>query len=87
MRHTKGKWSVHNFECADRNGGCFIKDNDGEDLAKVYGDRKEDLANANLIASAPEMLEMLHKCYTGEIEEPYNNDELADLIVRVEGGE
>ena len=56
MRHTKGKWSVHNFECADRNGGCFIKDNDGEDLAKVYGDRKEDLANANLIASAPDLL-------------------------------
>tara|TARA_R100001244_G_scaffold126673_1_gene97075 strand:+ start:153 stop:455 length:303 start_codon:yes stop_codon:yes gene_type:complete len=60
MKHTQGKWSVHNFECADRNGGCFIKDNDGEDLAKVYGDREEDLANANLIASAPEMLEALY---------------------------
>jgi hypothetical protein len=36
--------------------------------------------HANLIASAPEMLELLKKCYTGEIEEPYNNDELNDLI-------
>ena len=59
MKNTQGKWSVHNFECADRNGGCFIKDNDGEDLAKVYGDREEDLANAILIASAPEMLKAL----------------------------
>ena len=39
---------------------------------------------ANLIESAPEMLELLKKCYTGEIEEPYNNDELNAFISKAE---
>ena len=84
MKQTQGKWSVHNFECADRNGGCFIKDNDGEDLAKVYGDREEDLANANLIASAPEMLEMLKRVVDGKKSIP--RKEVRKLISKA-GGE
>lgn len=59
MKHTKGKWTVENIECIASNGGCYVVDKDGEDLAKVCGVNEEAIANANLIASAPEMLEML----------------------------
>ena len=56
---------------------------------QTYSDGKRPMdevqANANLIASAPEMLELLKKCYTGEIEEPYNNDELNAFISKAEG--
>ena len=28
--------------------------------------------------------DMLSRCYTGNIEEPYNNDEVRDLITKIE---
>ena len=79
MKQTIKKW-FFNF-----------KDNqletwDGK-VITVIDEHRGSLRDIDLIISAPEMLEMLHKCYKGEIEEPYNNDELADLIVRAEGGE
>ena len=57
---------------------------------KIIKNQKELLqlqAFSRLIAFAPEMLEMLNKCYSGEIEEPYNSTEIAALTLRVEGGE
>ncbi len=59
MKHTKGKWTVENIECITSNGGCYVVDKDGEDLAKVCGVNEEAIANANLIASVPEMFELL----------------------------
>ena len=29
-------------------------------------------------------VDMLSRCYTGEIEEPYNNDEIRDLGIKIE---
>jgi hypothetical protein len=82
MKHTKGKWTV----CLDQNSiPSVMKSNDlSFRIATMLGDGEEDKANANLIASAPEMLELLKKCYAGEIEEPYNNDELNAFISKVE---
>jgi len=98
MKHTKEKWSIHNLECTDSNGGCFIVDNDGDRIAKVYGDTDEDIANAFLIAAAPRLLKMIEKlCYRWvEKEDGYGkklliddskiNQELLDLIHIAEGG-
>jgi len=79
MKQTQDRW-VFNFKENQ------LETQDGK-VITVIDEHHGSLKDITLIASAPEMLEMLHKCYTGEIEEPYNNDELADLIVRVEGGE
>ncbi len=67
MNHTKGKWEVTN-----QNGTIYITPEDGEALAIVRQNLdgknnperiKEAEANATLIASAPEMLDMLIDLY------------------------
>ena len=55
-------------------------------IATIHGCEEDQKLIAPIIASAPAMLEMLKKCYSGEIEEPYNNGKLANLIVRAESG-
>ena len=55
MKHTKGKWRSF----TDNANGFGITN--GNTVIAIAGetDLKENEANANLIASAPEMLEML----------------------------
>jgi len=82
MKHTKGKWTW----MADEHSVPSIYKSDDLTfrIAKLWGNTPKDRQIANLIASAPEMLELLKKCYAGEIEEPYNNDELNAFISKVE---
>tara|TARA_Y100000310_G_scaffold107658_1_gene106055 strand:- start:215 stop:475 length:261 start_codon:yes stop_codon:yes gene_type:complete len=82
MKNTKGKWTW----IADEHSVPSIYKSDDLTfrIAKLWGNTPKDRQIANLIASAPEMLELLKKCYTGEIEEPYNNDELNAFISKVE---
>ena len=54
MKHTPGKWTVQPFKHQ-----IFI-DSDNHyiaDMFKEHQSREEQLANANLIAAAPELLE------------------------------
>ena len=77
MKHTQGKWSV--AEIGNKKNRYGI-DDDGYPVAEVVGE-----ANANLMAAAPEMLEMLKECkdvldiykdnFTVEIEELINKAE------------
>jgi|GEM_PF-4616068 len=55
MKHTKGKWTAVKGEY-----GLDIDANEGT-IATIYANDGEAKANANLIASAPDMLEMLKK--------------------------
>tara|TARA_R110000824_G_scaffold395045_1_gene595305 strand:+ start:521 stop:760 length:240 start_codon:yes stop_codon:yes gene_type:complete len=55
MKHTKGKWGIGKGEF-----GLDINNGEGT-IGTIYGDDTEAKANANLIASAPDMLEMLKK--------------------------
>ena len=83
MKHTKGKWNVKEIR-ENLNGlSSFVSYQVVNDDEVVIAKETTE-ANANLIASAPEMLELLKKCYAGEIEEPYNNDELNAFISKVE---
>jgi len=83
MKYTQGKWNT--FFTADDDETEFAITANGTVIC-INGERNNEVnfANANLIASAPEMLELLKKCYTGEIEEPYNNDELNAFISKAE---
>ena len=88
MNHTKGKWVAHQIEetgeFAIFSLNTFIAQTENP-MINEEPTKSEKQANATLIASAPEMLELLKKCYTGEIEEPYNNDELNAFISKAEG--
>ena len=55
MKHTTGKWGIGKGEF-----GLDINNGEGT-IGTIYGDDTEAKANANLIASAPDMLEMLKK--------------------------
>ena len=81
MKHTEGSWKAF----TDNANGFGVTN--GNTVIAIAGetDLPENEANAYLIAAAPEMLELLKKCYTGEIEEPYNNDELNAFISKAEG--
>jgi hypothetical protein len=74
MKHTKGKWSTERTGFSDEsdnnsatNGTKFMVKTDAPMfrkrnlVANVVGSESEAKANANLIASAPAMLEMLKK--------------------------
>jgi len=55
MKHTKGKWEVDQGEF-----GLDINNGEGT-IGTIYGEDAEAKANANLIASAPEMLSLLKR--------------------------
>lgn len=73
FKGTKGKWILETIKDNDgeiseiyisqEGGGCIICVNDGDDNYDIEG----DLANAKLIASAPDLLEALQEiqsmCY------------------------
>jgi hypothetical protein len=85
MKHTKGKW---NLFLQDDNGYGITN---GDSVIAIAGedDLPENEANANLIASAPEMLKALKDSLfvlrEYRIEESRQN-ELWDLIAKAEGG-
>lgn len=81
-KHTAGPWNgkridiaVHHFEAI------------GATIA-FTGKSEEAMANAALIATAPELLDMLEKCY--ESEWGYGlgptHDEMVALIAKAKGG-
>jgi len=60
FKGTKGKWNIHN----DNEIGILVGGyNPISDVCTIhrYGDKIEENANAKLIASAPEMFEMLKR--------------------------
>ena len=84
MKHTKGKWTsshISEFE-------FDIIDENGRTISTVTNWNEQE-ANANLIASAPEMLKALKDSLfvlrEHRIEESRQN-ELWDLIAKAEGG-
>ena len=75
---TEGKWSVVEI---DNKKNRYAVDDDGYPVATVVGE-----ANANLIASAPEMLKALKKCANFYFESSTDfQDEVYALIARAEG--
>jgi len=83
-KHTKGKWSIKNH--SENNKWFNIQDKYKEVIARTfYGDSpppiimQEAKANAQLIAHAPEMLEMLIEfviMFDGVLNENTKSDEL-----------
>ena len=84
MKHTQGKWSVKQSPMlSDRHRFSVV----------INGDKKvcgcgNNKANANLIASAPEMLKMLKKLHESCLNHRgKKRRKLGELIAKAEGGE
>lgn len=64
MKHTKGEWSVKSFSDSRVIVKHVIHSSNGDTICKVMRDDNDDseaeLANAKLIAAAPELLEALN---------------------------
>jgi hypothetical protein len=63
-KHTPGPWKVLHYKWTDKGGGDFVGRIDGPNGEKVYGGAASfhainNLANAHLIAAAPELLAAL----------------------------
>jgi len=78
MKHTQGKW---NLFLQDDNG-FGITNGDSVIAIAGEGDLPENEANANLIASAPEMLEMLKRVVDGKKSIP--RKDVRKLIAKAE---
>ena len=94
MKHTKGKWYVSKSYVSDKGIEIAIqsdvKQNGvGEDLWVAHlDDTEETKANANLIASAPEMLETLKQLRFDLSKDDYYKNHVADIdsiIAKAEG--
>ena len=95
MKHTKGKWTVTDkadtFSSTERD--IIISDRlngngNRKAVARIHGLedgvnnaelRQEAIANANLIASAPEMLEMLKQLRFDLNKDDYYKNHVADI--------
>ena len=75
MKHTKGKWKSFT---ANANGFGVTN---GDTVIAIAGetDLKENEANANLIASAPEMLEALLQINNLELDDSFGDHKIALL--------
>jgi hypothetical protein len=90
MRHTPGPWKAD-----DKGKAVFIplRAHHCEQLGIQVGfvsweDDKESLANARLIAAAPEMLEALKRAHTWlQGSEPGRAQYLGEVIAKAEGGQ
>ena len=94
MKHTKGKWKVDRSGIASINiksGDVFVAGIHNQDK-RIEGmevwesnayDTSETDANANLIALAPEMIEMLKVCVLQLPDE--TAEEVSNLIDKAEG--
>jgi len=82
MKQTKGNW--HTYSYTDLDG--IERHGVTSSNCKYIGEGMTE-ADAKLLASAPEMLEMLRKCCSQAKFSRFHKHELADLIVRAEGGE
>ena len=102
MASAPGKWEVQRVGFtneSDMNSGCnmhkFVIKSDepmnrryGNSIANILGNESDAIANSNLMAAAPEMLEMLKDLamvlWEYRIEET-RRDALAELIDKAEG--
>ena len=104
MKHTKGKWEIGNFgkhygfkDCifSKVKNKFYPKYSDHPTETNViatmqYWDKDENRANANLIASAPEMLEVLKEVNSYFGSEGLNPDRVMkkktdEVIAKAEG--
>jgi len=87
MKHTPGKWKVKQWKREKAKDGfvTVVADSRGHGLfqSTEYGESKKVEANANLIASAPELLEMLKRVVDGKKSIP--RKEVRKLISKAEG--
>tara|TARA_R110002126_G_scaffold123991_1_gene265871 strand:+ start:608 stop:916 length:309 start_codon:yes stop_codon:yes gene_type:complete len=56
--HTPGQWSIEDCTPGESTGLCFAINSENNVIARTTDGWKEAQANARLIASAPDMLEM-----------------------------
>ena len=56
--HTPGPWSIEDCTPGESTGLCFAINSENNVIARTTDGWKEAQANARLIASAPDMLEM-----------------------------
>ena len=89
MKHTQGKWEASKrYDLKKNLVGISISDTEKKiGVMTTYSNKQlpmdEVQANANLIASAPEMLELLKKIAHGEVDGSSNK--VFDLIAKAEG--
>jgi hypothetical protein len=83
-QHTPGPWEIRDSEVLGGPFGYCI-DTDSFVVAEVYDDATElpALANARLIAAAPEMLEALYQ-YVSDLRFPPQGDSIQRRIERAE---
>lgn len=95
FKGTKGKWFISEIGEPNKhnnNTGCHVFSVEGSDdcgfIEMWFGDnfqcssRNEALYNAQLVAHAPEMFEMLRRCYEAfkNINQPFIADDIEKLI-------
>lgn len=81
MSHTKGPWELVIRSQDDGIWGCIGAKENRDTFCRVDCANKEKTANANLIALAPEMLEMLILIQL----DGYNSKALNNIIAKAKG--
>ena len=84
VKFAKGKWSAHDKrqQC---NGFSIFAENQYVAFVGDSDDNTDCKANANLIAAAPEMYEMLDKLLRPYGREDVSDEEISKLLAKARG--
>lgn len=87
MKHTPGPWKID--ENKDLPLAVIIDDDDGMGIAEIGEYTEENIANANLIAAAPDMLsalEVVMDTLLNTKESGWITDKVKNAIKKAKGG-
>ena len=74
MKHTPGPWKVYSPEITSGWGICVGANNDILFQLKGRGNKEKKIANAQLIAAAPDLLEALQEALDDWDDTHFNNE-------------
>lgn len=84
MKHTKGLWKT-DIELRADEYRLQVVSVDGDLICTVFGATKERIANQDLIAAAPEMLEALEKLLISQTIAPKHIEAIVAVVNKARG--
>jgi len=83
VTHTAGPWALPALDATNRFHVGQVVDGDGATICIAYGTNSETVANARLIAAAPDLLALAHQ-YRDDLRYPPSADSITRRLAAID---
>lgn len=83
VTHTAGPWALPALDATNRFHVGQVVDGDGATICIAYGTNSETVANARLIAAAPDLLALAHQ-YRNDLRHPPSADSITRRLAAID---